>query len=953
MRRLAVALVVALIASLFGAPRPAAAAGCGMPGTPTTTVYLPNVTKTLGGPSGWVTPFIVQNVGVGATTLEVSFYGFYDGALVTCRAVPALAPGTSFADVPNNDADLPDNAQFAVVVRSFGSPVVAVVNEQQGVGARSESMSYVGLTQGATTLALPYVAKAVGGWTTTFVMQNVGAADAAVTIAFASADGTRTATLTRTIAAGRSAFVDPSYEPSLLAGTEYAVTVTSSQPVAAVVNAQNDLPTVASPRALSYNGVPAGVAASAYLPSVAKNTDGIGRTTRVIVENTGATDATPSLAFQGASGGAVTLAAPAAVKPGRSWSFDPRYQTDGVTACGSAASALCLADGEYGLTVSGGSFAVVGATLSTTTAMGNIAAVPAPSRIYLPNITRTLGGATGWTTPIVLQSAGATSATLRWYRFADGSLALTQYVPSLVPGGSVRIDPRTVSGLADGTQYAVVVDATAPIVAVVQEMSFQGGDGTMAYEGFAASGALTPAPVLSSIAVTPATAAVGLNASQQLTATVTDQSGNAVIGVPVTWSVSPATAGTVSASGLFTAGGAATTATVSATFGTLSGSAVLTLQATTLTTGGFTFMIRATSTSDLYIEQSISTADSQTIATTVDADAADVQTTYGRPFTTRPQVYVFPTTPAYTSGLQSVFGVSATQAAITGQQTSGFFQWTSTNGAVATKLALNWQRVGAQTPMTTSRHELTHMMITQIAKPSASISIPAWINEGSARLEEFTVAGTTHWQNENRYGAASMVAARNYFALVDLTDQTTWNARTGDPAVYQYYEASQMVQLLRSDVGTAGVTRIFDLMGQGQAFDAAFQTVTGQTTATFAASVPARLQAISAVYPYVVTSNDTDAGAGLSYFLYGFQPNSSLTVNIQSGQYSNTNPARTANAYGFVLTSYLGANWPTGTYSFTVTGITPPSSTTPGVSVTFTVTAAKTSSVDPGAAITP
>src|SRR5229473_4019411 len=82
-------------------PPPIACAG----GAPTRTVYLPNITKTLGGRDGWYTPFIVQNTGTVATRLEVSFYKFSDGSLVTCRVVPALAPGTSYADVPNNDVD--------------------------------------------------------------------------------------------------------------------------------------------------------------------------------------------------------------------------------------------------------------------------------------------------------------------------------------------------------------------------------------------------------------------------------------------------------------------------------------------------------------------------------------------------------------------------------------------------------------------------------------------------------------------------------------------------------------------------------------------------------------------------------------------------------------------------------------------------------------------------------
>src|SRR5512140_3406522 len=38
-------------------------------GTPTRTIYLPNITKTLGGPNGWYTPFIVQNTGTTVTRL--------------------------------------------------------------------------------------------------------------------------------------------------------------------------------------------------------------------------------------------------------------------------------------------------------------------------------------------------------------------------------------------------------------------------------------------------------------------------------------------------------------------------------------------------------------------------------------------------------------------------------------------------------------------------------------------------------------------------------------------------------------------------------------------------------------------------------------------------------------------------------------------------------------------
>src|SRR5207247_7404494 len=88
------------------------------PGLATATLYLPNITKALGGPDGWDTPFIIQNTGTVATTLELSFYRFTDGALEVQRTVSGLAPGTSYADIPNLDPDLAFDRQYSVVVRS-------------------------------------------------------------------------------------------------------------------------------------------------------------------------------------------------------------------------------------------------------------------------------------------------------------------------------------------------------------------------------------------------------------------------------------------------------------------------------------------------------------------------------------------------------------------------------------------------------------------------------------------------------------------------------------------------------------------------------------------------------------------------------------------------------------------------------------------------------------------
>src|SRR5687768_17473966 len=67
------------------------------------TVYLPNITRKLGGPNGWYTPFIIQNTGSSNTELEVSFYRFTDGTCVQQYRVSSLAPGTAHSNDPNDN----------------------------------------------------------------------------------------------------------------------------------------------------------------------------------------------------------------------------------------------------------------------------------------------------------------------------------------------------------------------------------------------------------------------------------------------------------------------------------------------------------------------------------------------------------------------------------------------------------------------------------------------------------------------------------------------------------------------------------------------------------------------------------------------------------------------------------------------------------------------------------
>jgi hypothetical protein len=447
---------------------------------PTTTIFLPNIVKTLGGPDGWNTPFIVQNVGSAFTNVTFEFYSFTDGALVKTRTVSALAPGTSVFHSPNHDPDLAEWSQYSVVLKSFGSPVVAVVNEHQSEAnpQRQEALSYDGLTSGSTNVYLPFVAAVASGWYCTVIAQNFTGTPANVTAAFKSFDGSKTAQLARSIPARGSKFIDPRYESALVAGTEYAVALTSTQEIGVVVNCHNDDATVPTPRAFSYNGSAATNEMTAFGPYAAKNVTG--RNSRVIVQNVGTTPVQPVLHLEPLGGTTInSIDGPASLQPGAAWAYD--------------LSTSNLSDGERTVRVTGGQFALLVETRSTTSAMAYTGKTEWATRLYLPNITRTLGGPTGWTTPIVVQSQGSFIATMSWYRFADGVLVHTQQlVLGLDYGDGIKIDPRAIPQLADNTQYAVVIESSwGGVGAVVLEMNERGGDSAMAYE------AMTAAPIAS------------------------------------------------------------------------------------------------------------------------------------------------------------------------------------------------------------------------------------------------------------------------------------------------------------------------------------------------------------------------------------------------------------------------------------------------------------------------
>jgi hypothetical protein len=622
----------------------------------------------------------------------------------------------------------------------------------------------------------------------------------------------------------------------------------------------------------------------------------------VLVQNAGPTDAMPSLSFQRLGGGGqLTLSAPAPLKPGASWYFDP--------------SSSALPAGEHSLVVSGGTFAVVGVVLAPGTAMGYVGTDARGNRSYLPNVTRTLGGPNGWTTPILLQSSGATTAKLRWYRFADGALVARQSVGPFVRGAAIRVDPRSVPGLANDTQYGVVVDAQGGnLTAIVTELDFDGGDGTMAYEGFPAT--VDPVPAPTALSIAPAGLRLGTLETAQLVAVVKDQFDEEMPQQVPTWTVIPVGLGAVSANGVFTAGASAAVGTVTASAGIASQAVPVTVQAPApVTVGGLSFLVRTSGSADVFTETTITSAEAASISSEVNVDVARIQQDYGRPFVGRPQVYVEATTANYRSAQAAILGVP--QVFVGSAPVESRFE--SAGVYYFGKIAIDWSQIKDSQPLSTPRHELTHMMIHEIA---GSARVPAWLNEGSARLEEFTVSGAKWLESLNTYRAVSMAATNQLFTLDQLVSQENWNGRPFPAGDYQYGEAGAIVQLLRNEIGISGEIQILESLAAAQTYDEAYAAATGRTTAAFADSIPLRLRALG-TSPGIAFAPDSAAGGnatGPSFVFYGWPPNTSVSVSIVglSSGVVNTTRSATTDQYG-VYRSRLGTSWPSDTYRFTVT----------------------------------
>ncbi len=184
------------------------------------------------------------------------------------------------------------------------------------------------------------------------------------------------------------------------------------------------------------------------------------------------------------------------------------------------------------------------------------------------------------------------------HTIAASFVAAQTYTITATAGTGGSISPSGSVSVSSGSSKTFTITASSgyAISAVTVDGASVGAVGTYTFSSVSSNHTIAASfagtgSILTSISVTPSSASVAVNGTQQFTATANDQSGNAMVPQPsFSWTVSGG--GTITSSGLFTAGSTAGGPyTVTAASGGVSGTASVTVTAASSFTIGETSIL--------------------------------------------------------------------------------------------------------------------------------------------------------------------------------------------------------------------------------------------------------------------------------------------------------------------------------------------------------------------------
>jgi len=314
---------------------------------------------------------------------------------------------------------------------------------------------------------------------------------------------------------------------------------------------------------------------------------------------------------------------------------------------------------------------------------------------------------------------------------------------------------------------------------------------------------------------------------------------------------------------------------------------------------------------NVFVEASIGGTDLHVLYDQVVDDLEAVRHEFAWTLRGRPTIDVFATTASYTTGLIHIFGYGGATAAFVAENSVAFFE------PGLRTILVNWDAVRERRPVAAIRHELTHFVTLEACAPRCDL-VPAWLNEGQARLAEATIPGGEWRLVRVRYEAASIVATNTLMPLSRLVTQGQWNSVTSWGGYYKYQEAARATELLREDIGGAQpMARLYERLRRGEDVARAYASLTGRTFDVFVVGLAARFTDAVPAGPAIVVTAAPQADHGLGYLLYGFAPEEKVTLRVV-GRRSDETEDITVSPQGAHF-SEVADRYPAGTYTLTAT----------------------------------
>jgi hypothetical protein len=298
---------------------------------------------------------------------------------------------------------------------------------------------------------------------------------------------------------------------------------------------------------------------------------------------------------------------------------------------------------------------------------------------------------------------------------------------------------------------------------------------------------------------------------------------------------------------------------------------------------------------DLWAESGVSDAAAARVETVVREDAAFIESYFARKLRDMPALFVFSSQPSFAFALEKQFGYSRGMAAQLSNQYGGLL--VSGLGAIV----INGQNILGETRPTIFRHELTHVMVHQLA----GTGLPTWLDEGLATL---VAENDSSVFDLDRVTALSILADDS-LRLLAFDEDRSWFDRNTALSGNAYGVAAEAARSIAQRIDRVGLAAMLEAIGRGKTVSEAYQDATGESLTQFVRSLAERVLAGCA--KGLVLSAPRPDGL-VVWRIYGFGPSRSVSVTADG-------PAHYAflvitDRYG-VHSGTLGGPMPAGTYA--------------------------------------